>query len=199
MSTVLTLGSSTINVPQDVLLGKLVAYHKGSYPSLSFFARGGPLAGLPDPYLGKTVTLSIGGVTYFTGDVVHGPDCSFDPTYGWVRGYQCLGLRNRLDWFPHTSGRAASPRRARIAEAPAGELFAARRRGPRDRQRRGRSSSSTPRPIRPSTATAPRVTISVAMARRRSKPYSGTTVSVRRKRSLIVPAGLPLPASKSIG
>jgi hypothetical protein len=96
----LTIGGSAVSIPGTVTLDRLVAYVKGGIPSLSFSVRGGPLVGLPDPYLGKTATLSISSVLYFSGDVV-----SMDIAQagiGWVRKYQCLGLRNRGDWFPHT-------------------------------------------------------------------------------------------------
>src|SRR5262245_12186766 len=100
MSTVLTIGGAAVALPADVILGRLVAYTRGGCPALSFFARPGALPGLPDPYLGQPVTLAIDGTTYFAGDVVHGPDAAYDDRHGWVLGYQCAGLRNRLDWLP---------------------------------------------------------------------------------------------------
>lgn len=102
MSTVFKIAGSTVSVPGTVILGKFIPYSVGSYPTLSFFVRGGPLPALPDPYLGKTATLAIGGTTYFTGDVTHGPDCDYDQVHGWVQVYQCTGYRVRLDYFPHT-------------------------------------------------------------------------------------------------
>ncbi len=102
MSTVLMIAGSPVAVPTDVILGKLVAFSAGSYSSLSFFSRAVALPGLPDPYLGKTVSLTVNGTTYFTGDVTHGPDAQYDDRWGWVLGYQCMGLRNRADWVPHT-------------------------------------------------------------------------------------------------
>jgi hypothetical protein len=108
VSTILTIGGSAVAVPDAVLLGKLVAYVRGSYPTLSFFARGGALPGLPDPYLGQPVSLTIHGTTYFTGDVTHGPDATYDDRYGWILGYQCMGLRNRLDWLPHTDSNSGT-------------------------------------------------------------------------------------------
>jgi hypothetical protein len=101
-TTVLLINGSPVAVPASVLLGRMTVYTKDGYPTLSFFARGGALAGLPDPYLGKTVELRIDDVTYFKGDVTHGPDAQFDQRHGWIRGYQCMGLRNRMDWIPHT-------------------------------------------------------------------------------------------------
>jgi hypothetical protein len=47
VSTVLTIGGSAVAIPNTVLLGKLVAYVRGSYPTLSFFARGGALLDCP--------------------------------------------------------------------------------------------------------------------------------------------------------
>ncbi len=102
MSTTLTIGGSSVSIPTDVILHRFAPYNKGSYPTLSFAVRGELLAGLPDPYLGKEAILAIGGTTYFTGNVISGPACSYNTTYGWVRTYQCAGLRYRLDRFPHT-------------------------------------------------------------------------------------------------
>ena len=100
-TTSLAIGGSAVAVPGTVVLDKLVAFAKDGMPSLSFYVRGGALPGRPDPYLGKTVSLAIGGTTYFQGDVVSvHPD--YNEQLGWVLAYQCLGLRNRGDWVPHT-------------------------------------------------------------------------------------------------
>jgi hypothetical protein len=101
VATTLTIGGAAVNLSRTVALGKLLAFSRGGYPTLSFYKRGGKLPASPDPYLGKEVVLAIGGTTYFTGDVV-----SAHPEYqdhlGWVTAYMCHGLRSRGDRFPHT-------------------------------------------------------------------------------------------------
>jgi hypothetical protein len=101
MSTVFSVSGSPVAVPSVVCLDRLVVYCKGGMPSLSFSVRGGPLAGLPDPYLAKPCTLTIGGTLRFAGDITI-CDPSFQSGIGWVRKYQALGLRNRGDFFAHT-------------------------------------------------------------------------------------------------
>lgn len=73
----------------------------GTVPTLVLQRRGIPLPGLPDPWLGKAVTWTHSGTLYFTGDVI-GMNPHFDQNLGWVITYTCAGMRNRLDWFPHT-------------------------------------------------------------------------------------------------
>jgi hypothetical protein len=99
--TTLTIGGSAVALPGAVALDRLVVYTRGGIPTLSFSVRGGPLVGIPDPYLAKPCVLAISGTTQFTGDVLSmHPDRN--PALGWVRQYQALGIRNRGDWFPHT-------------------------------------------------------------------------------------------------
>jgi hypothetical protein len=76
----------------------------GAYCSLTLQKRGWGLPGLPDPWLGKPIVLSIdtgtGPVVYFKGDI-----CDADPTYadiGWITTYQCLDLKRRCDLVPMT-------------------------------------------------------------------------------------------------
>jgi hypothetical protein len=97
--TTLTIGGKAIDLAAYPL-GKLVAFAKDGIPSLSLYRRGGVLPGLPDPWLGKPVVLTINDTTYFQGDVV-----SVSPDYeriGWVLAYQCLGLRYRGNLVPFT-------------------------------------------------------------------------------------------------
>jgi hypothetical protein len=99
VSTVLTINSVTISVPSAVRLDKLVAYVRGGTPTLSFRAIQ-TMPTLPDPYLGHSVSLTISGTTVFVGRVV-----SVAPEYGdlgWVRAYQCVGLRGLADHVPLT-------------------------------------------------------------------------------------------------
>ncbi|AGA28376.1 hypothetical protein [Singulisphaera acidiphila] len=93
-------------VPLDPITDDFVALRFserfGTIPSLTLQRRGIALPGLPDPWIGKEATWRHNGTLTFTGDVV-----SATPSYtgiGWVITYQCLGIRNRLDWFPHTDG-----------------------------------------------------------------------------------------------
>lgn len=73
----------------------------GAIPTLTIQRRGGALPALPDPWIGKEVTWTWDGTTHFVGDVVSMTP-SFNRALGWVLTYQCLGLKNRLDAFPHT-------------------------------------------------------------------------------------------------
>lgn len=65
-----------------------------------------PDGGPGDPWLGARIRW-LNGATYgtatlfFTGDVI-AVNPHFDQHLGWVLTYTCAGLRNRLDWFPHT-------------------------------------------------------------------------------------------------
>src|SRR3982751_1163509 len=101
--TALTIGGAAIELARNgadstrmAVLNKLVAFSKGSYPTLSFHRGAGTLPGLPDPWLAKPVTLTIDGTPAFAGDVV-----SAYPEYhaglGWRTTYQCLGLAHRAD------------------------------------------------------------------------------------------------------
>jgi hypothetical protein len=87
-------------VPADDSLPVRFSERFGTIPSLVIQRRGIALGALPDVWLGKEVTWEHDGTTYFIGDVV-----SVAPSFtqiGWVLTYQCLGIRNRLDHFPHT-------------------------------------------------------------------------------------------------
>lgn len=102
MADVLTINGSTINlVTFNATLDRLVPYAKGGIPELQISRIVGKLAALPDPWSGKAVTLTMGGTSVFAGDVVGYAD-RYDDDAGWVRSYQCLGLRNRADYIPIT-------------------------------------------------------------------------------------------------
>jgi hypothetical protein len=78
----------------------VLTYDFGGYSTLTIERRGGALQTLPDPWLGKTVALSIGGVVYFQGNV-----SDSDPHWtdiGWVTTYQCRDLKARCDRVPLT-------------------------------------------------------------------------------------------------
>src|SRR5512135_3855566 len=99
--TTLTIGGDAIDLAAYPL-GTLVAYARDGIPSLSLYRRGGALPGLPDPWLGQPVVLTINGTTYFRGDVVSvSPDYEADGP-GWVLAYHCLGLRYRGNLVPLT-------------------------------------------------------------------------------------------------
>jgi hypothetical protein len=98
--TTLTIGGTAVSLPRDVTLDRMIAYCRGGMPSLAFSVPGGPLLGLPDPYLGKEIILSISGTVRFKGDVVSVAPAP-DARLGWTRKYQALGMRNRGDWFAH--------------------------------------------------------------------------------------------------
>lgn len=101
MSTVVTIGGSVVAIPRTVVAARLVPYVKGGVGSFAFSVRGAKLGTLPDPYLGKDVTVSINGTLRFRGEVA-----SRNPAYsggaGWVFNYQCVDLRHIGNWVPHT-------------------------------------------------------------------------------------------------
>lgn len=100
MADVFTVGGVTLDPTLDDFVPLRFSERFGTNPSLTLQRRGIALPGLPDPWLGKTATWTHNSTLYFTGDVV-----SVVPLYtaiGWTLTYQCLGFRNRLDWFPHT-------------------------------------------------------------------------------------------------
>ncbi|MBV8383588.1 MAG: hypothetical protein JOZ63_13345 [Planctomycetaceae bacterium] len=101
MADVFTLGGVTLDLDAAEAVPVRFAERFGAIPTLTLQRRGIPLPGLPDPWIGATLTWSHDGTLYFAGDVVS-VSPHFDDAIGWVLSYQCLGLRNRLDWFPHT-------------------------------------------------------------------------------------------------
>jgi len=100
MSTALTIGGSAVTFSAlNSYPAELHLDFRG-ISTLTFSRRGGSLAGLPDPWLGKSVSLSINGTVRFQGDVVDA-----EPSYGnvgWITTYQCRCLRNRGDRIPMT-------------------------------------------------------------------------------------------------
>lgn len=100
MSTVLTIGGAPIILAELNSYPTTLNLRFDAYSSLVVERKGGPLPGLPDPWLGKPVTLAIGGVTYFVGD------CSdVEPTFtrdGWVMRYLFRDLKARADRVPMT-------------------------------------------------------------------------------------------------
>jgi hypothetical protein len=102
MAIVFKVDSSTIAVPRDVILQRLVPFVRPSgTPTLSFAARGGALPVDADPYLGKECELVVDSTTRFKGDVVS-VNVAFDARLGWIRQYQAHGLRARGDKVPVT-------------------------------------------------------------------------------------------------
>jgi hypothetical protein len=101
MATTLTIGGTAVDLARLIALGRLTAFTRGGYPTLSFSRRGGKLPTVPDPYLGKEAVLAIDGTAYFRGDVVSAhPD--YQDGFGWVISYQCHGLRHRGDRCAYT-------------------------------------------------------------------------------------------------
>ena len=100
-TTTLTIGGSAVNMDQNNLWPSRMSLRLHGYSTLTLVRRGfGKLPGLPDPWLGKTVSLAIDSTTYFKGDVV-----DFEPEYtetGWTISYQCRDLRFRGDRAPYT-------------------------------------------------------------------------------------------------
>lgn len=102
MSSALTIGGvATPLDTNDLVLRRMTTFSKGGVPNLTFQRRAGALPGLPDPYLGKTASLTINSTLFFTGDVVS-EVFEFASDIGWCITYQCLGLANRAAWIPFT-------------------------------------------------------------------------------------------------
>lgn len=100
MSTVLTIDSSTVTMSALNSYPMRLDMRHRDVSTLTIRRRDGQLPGLPDPWLGKTVSLAINSTTYFTGDVVDAM-----PQYGsigWETVYVCRCLRARGDMVPVT-------------------------------------------------------------------------------------------------
>lgn len=104
MATVITIGGTALDVPRAAIAGRLVCYSKGSPASFSFSVRGGKFPVLPNPYTGRSVSVTINGTLRFSGEVVSGPVIHWVDRVGWVHDYQCLDLRWLGDKVPHTDG-----------------------------------------------------------------------------------------------
>lgn len=102
MATVIVIGGVVADVPRTVIPGKLKLYSKGGVESFSFGVRGGALPAGGDPYTGLSVTVTVDGTLRFSGRVVALGEPTIANGVGWVRPYQCLGLRYLGDWAPHT-------------------------------------------------------------------------------------------------
>jgi hypothetical protein len=102
LADVLTINGSTINLAAfNATLDRLVPIVKGGIPELGFSRIVGALAALPDAWSGKTCSLTMGGTLVFSGSIVGYVDRFMD-SFGWVREYRALGLRNLADYVPNT-------------------------------------------------------------------------------------------------
>ena len=98
---VFTIGGATVDLGAMDALPVGFSERFGTIPTLTLQRRAIALPGLPDPWVGKSVTWTHDGMLFFSGDVV-GVVPSYHENVGWVLTYQCLGSRNRGDFFPHT-------------------------------------------------------------------------------------------------
>jgi|GEM_PF-1763488 len=99
MSDTFTIGGVPIDLNAESADPLRYSERFSQIPSLTIQKRGVALPGT-DPWVGQEITWTQDGTLRFVGDIV-----SVEPSFanvGWVLTYQCLGLRNRLDWFPHT-------------------------------------------------------------------------------------------------
>jgi hypothetical protein len=101
--TVITIGGSTVGqVASGIIPGQLRPWAKDGAGSFSFYFRGLTLqSGRPDPYTGEYCVVSINGTNYFKGRV-QGPHYHFDARLGWVKEYQCVGLKAECDYVSVT-------------------------------------------------------------------------------------------------
>ena len=100
MATTVTIDGSPVAVPTTILPVRAITCVWKGVPSFTFQVRGGALPTGADPYLGLEVVVAIDGTDVFAGDVA---SChvTYENGTGWVRTYQCLGLRARGDWIGH--------------------------------------------------------------------------------------------------
>jgi hypothetical protein len=102
MSAVLVINGTTIDrVATRTTLLSVRPYAKDGYPILTFARSIGALTSGPDPWDGKSVTLTQDGTLIFTGDtgshLTH-----YDDHLGWVREWTCYGLAKRAEYIPVT-------------------------------------------------------------------------------------------------
>lgn len=99
-TTTLTIDGSAVTMSTNNSYPVRLEMRHGDVSTLEIHRRDGQLPGLPDPWLGKTVSLAIDGTTYFQGDVTDShPQFS---NIGWQTVYQCRCLRYRGDLVPIT-------------------------------------------------------------------------------------------------
>ena len=109
---VLTINGSVIDrAATDTRLVRMVAFRRGGCGELTFARRGLTLSAIttPDPWWGKSVSLAIGGTTYFNGWVGRGSQ-HCDPKLGWCRDYIARDLRNAADYVPVTDSNTGTDR-----------------------------------------------------------------------------------------
>lgn len=99
MAAVIEVNSVTLSLG-DVIPLSVTTFARGDVPRFRFLQRGGPLDGF-SAFDNKPVTLTQDSVLIFSGDTVSRVD-RFDPTFGWVREWSCLGLANRASRVPVT-------------------------------------------------------------------------------------------------
>jgi len=107
VSDVLVIGGNTINLAAYLAtLDLLVPFMKGGIPQLHFSRiiqkLATPITGpAPDPWDGKSCSLTMGGTLVFTGDI-NGYIDRFMGSQGWTREYRALGLIDRAKAVPVT-------------------------------------------------------------------------------------------------
>lgn len=98
----LVIDGSTINrTSANITITRMTPHIRGGIPEFHFARRGIALASPPDPYVTKSITYTLDGTLYFSGDVVDFYD-HYDTHLGWVREYTCLGLLQRAQYIPVT-------------------------------------------------------------------------------------------------
>lgn len=104
MADTLTINGTAVDlVATSTSIDLLIPFIRGGCPELHFTRIVGKLAALPDPWSGKSVTLTMQATSAveFSGDVVGYIDRWMDET-GWIREYRALGLLNRANYIPVT-------------------------------------------------------------------------------------------------
>jgi hypothetical protein len=100
MATILTIAGTPVVLSNHNTYPTRLNIRLKGISTLSVSRIDGALPGLPDPWLGKRATLSVGGTTVFSGDCL-----DVEPSYtalGWVLMYCFRDLRYRGDRVPMT-------------------------------------------------------------------------------------------------
>ena len=101
MSDILVINGVTIDpVATATAIESVRPLVRGGIPELHFTRLIRSLAALPDPWSGKSVTLSMSGTPVFTGDIVGYIDTMTE--LGWARQYRAMGLLQRANYIPVT-------------------------------------------------------------------------------------------------
>ena len=109
-ATIVKISGTPVSVPQTIQLERLNLPIKG-VPTATFVVKGGALPAT-DPYRGKTLTITItptgGAATLYFSGFIASVQAPYHDGIGWVRRYQCHGIRDYGNWVRHTDENTGS-------------------------------------------------------------------------------------------